>query len=98
LALTGASVLIVDADVEAAEHVADDINKEGLAAAIADGDDVSVAAEVRRYVAVAADTWGSLDAVLHAAAVPGPAALITDFEETESQHPRQAELRKTSHF
>jgi NAD(P)-dependent dehydrogenase (short-subunit alcohol dehydrogenase family) len=83
LSSMGANVLIVDADRAAAEHLASEINRKPRAAALVEVADVSVAADVRRYVAAAADAWGSVDAVVHAAGLPGPAAQLAEFDETE---------------
>jgi 3-oxoacyl-[acyl-carrier protein] reductase len=44
--------------------------------------DVSVATEVRRYVAAATYAWGPIDATMHAAGLAGPAAQLPDFDET----------------
>jgi NAD(P)-dependent dehydrogenase (short-subunit alcohol dehydrogenase family) len=82
LASRGARVLIVDADLAAAERVATDINQRAEDAAEAEAADVSVSADVRRYVASAA-VHGPIDMVVHAAGVAGPAAQLPDFDETD---------------
>jgi NAD(P)-dependent dehydrogenase (short-subunit alcohol dehydrogenase family) len=64
----GAQVLVVDLDVGAA-------NGEAIAA------DVSVAADVRAYCERAAELFGGLDAVVHAAGVTGPTGPIADVDE-----------------
>jgi NAD(P)-dependent dehydrogenase (short-subunit alcohol dehydrogenase family) len=81
LASRGANVLIVDADSEAAALRAHEINREGTGRALAEAADVSIAADVRRYVAAASDAWGPVDAVVHAAGIAGPAAPLAEFDE-----------------
>jgi NAD(P)-dependent dehydrogenase (short-subunit alcohol dehydrogenase family) len=83
LASRGANVLIVDADSQAAALRADQINRDGKGRALAEPADVSMAADVRRYVAAATDAWGPVDAVVHAAGIPGPAAQLPEFDEVE---------------
>jgi NAD(P)-dependent dehydrogenase (short-subunit alcohol dehydrogenase family) len=84
LASRGTRVLVVDADRERAEHVAREINENlhttAVAGAIAA--DVSVSADVRRYVA-AATAHGRIDAVVHSAGIAGQAAPMPDFDEAE---------------
>jgi NAD(P)-dependent dehydrogenase (short-subunit alcohol dehydrogenase family) len=80
LASRGAEVLVVDADRAAAEVVAREINEANDAAAVVAVADVSRAGDVRRYVAQAA-ALGPVDAVVHAAGVAGPGALLPDFDE-----------------
>jgi NAD(P)-dependent dehydrogenase (short-subunit alcohol dehydrogenase family) len=84
LASRGARVMVVDADLGAAEQVAREINQgaESTAVAEAIAADVSVSADVRRYVAAAA-AHGPIDAVVHAAGVAGRAAPIPEFDEAE---------------
>jgi NAD(P)-dependent dehydrogenase (short-subunit alcohol dehydrogenase family) len=82
LASSGARVLVVDADRAAAEKVAEEINQSTNAAGVATAADVSRSADVRRYVAEAA-ARGPIDALVHAAGVAGPAALLPDFDEAE---------------
>jgi NAD(P)-dependent dehydrogenase (short-subunit alcohol dehydrogenase family) len=83
LSATGAHVLIVDADLAAAERLAAEINGTGAAVALVEVADVSLGADVRRYVAAATDAWGAVDAVVHAAGIPGPAAELPGFDEAE---------------
>jgi NAD(P)-dependent dehydrogenase (short-subunit alcohol dehydrogenase family) len=84
LAARGTTVLIVDADRERAERVAREINENAQSAAVAEAiaADVSIAAEVRRYVAAAA-AHGPIDAVVHSAGIAGPAAPMPDYDEAE---------------
>jgi NAD(P)-dependent dehydrogenase (short-subunit alcohol dehydrogenase family) len=84
LARRGAKVLVVDADRARAELVTRDINENTDTTSGADAivADVSLSADVRRYVA-AAGAHGPIDAVVHAAGVTGPAAPMTDFDEAE---------------
>jgi NAD(P)-dependent dehydrogenase (short-subunit alcohol dehydrogenase family) len=81
LSETGANVLVVDADREAAEAVAEEINADRGAVALVEIADVSVASDVRRYVSRATVAWGVVDAVVHAAGLPGPAAEMSEFDE-----------------
>jgi len=82
LASGGSNVLVVDADLMAAERVAREINDRTDGRAIAAAADVSIAADVQRYVAHAAD-WGPVDGIVHAAGITGPAAPLPDFDEGE---------------
>jgi NAD(P)-dependent dehydrogenase (short-subunit alcohol dehydrogenase family) len=82
LASRGATVLVVDADLAAAERVAGEVNMCAEGVASAEAADVSVSADVRRYVA-AASVEGPIDMVVHAAGVTGPAARLHDFDEAE---------------
>lgn len=83
LSATGANVLIVDADRDAAEEVARQIPEDGGAMALVEIADVSVASDVRRYVSTATAAWGVVDAVVHAAGLPGLAAEMSEFDEAE---------------
>jgi NAD(P)-dependent dehydrogenase (short-subunit alcohol dehydrogenase family) len=83
LASRGWNVLIVDAARPAADRLAEEINVNGVAAALAEVADVSVAGEVRRYVEAATGAWGAIDAVVHAAGLAGPAAPLPAFDEAE---------------
>jgi NAD(P)-dependent dehydrogenase (short-subunit alcohol dehydrogenase family) len=80
MASRGTNVLIVDADLGAAERVAREISRDVQDAAVVDVADVSLAADVRRYVAAATAAWGSIDAVVHAAGVTGRAAQLAEDE------------------
>lgn len=82
LASNGATVLVVDADLAAAQRVATEINQKIANAAAAERADVSQSAEVTRYVAAAAE-HGPIDAVVHSAGLAGPAAQLPDFDEAE---------------
>jgi NAD(P)-dependent dehydrogenase (short-subunit alcohol dehydrogenase family) len=82
LACKGANVLVVDADLAAAERVAREIDERTEGGAIATAADVSIAADVQRYVARAA-AWGPLDGVVHAAGIAGAAAPLPEFDEGE---------------
>ena len=82
LASGGATVLVVDADLAAAERVMAEINQNTPGAARAEAADVSQSADVGRYVA-AADARGPIDAVVHGAGVAGPAARLQDFDEAQ---------------
>jgi NAD(P)-dependent dehydrogenase (short-subunit alcohol dehydrogenase family) len=82
LADQGATVLVVDADLTAAERVAKEINQKIGEASAAVGADVSLSADVGRYVAAAAKR-GPIDAIVHAAGLAGPAAQLPDFDEAE---------------
>lgn len=84
LAARAASVLVVAADHARAERVAREINQNTDSRAVAEAIavDVSVSADVRRYVAAAA-AHGPIDAIVHAAGVAGPAAPMPDFDEAE---------------
>lgn len=82
LASQGSSVLVVDADLVAAERVAREINKGAEAKAIATAADVSIAADVQRYVARAA-ARGPVDGIVHAAGIAGPAAPLPEFDDAE---------------
>ena len=83
LSSTGANALIVDADRAAAERLASEINQTTGAEALVEVADVSVAADVSRYVEAATAAWGPVDAVVHAAGLPGPAAELAEFDERE---------------
>jgi NAD(P)-dependent dehydrogenase (short-subunit alcohol dehydrogenase family) len=80
LASSGSDVVVVDADPDAAERVADEINHRSGGRAVAAPADVSVASDVERYVAVAA-ARGPVDAVVHAAGVAGPLAPLPELDE-----------------
>jgi NAD(P)-dependent dehydrogenase (short-subunit alcohol dehydrogenase family) len=82
LASHGSNVLIVDADLAAAERVARQINERSEGKAIATAADVSIAADVQRYVA-RAGAWGPVDGIVHAAGIAGPAAPLPEFDEAE---------------
>jgi NAD(P)-dependent dehydrogenase (short-subunit alcohol dehydrogenase family) len=82
LASNGSHVLVVDADLEAAERITREINQGGHGTAVAVAADVSVAADVQRYVSEAA-TLGPLDGVVHAAGIAGAAAPLPEFDEAE---------------
>jgi NAD(P)-dependent dehydrogenase (short-subunit alcohol dehydrogenase family) len=84
LAKTAANVLIVDADRARAEDVGRQINQDAASAAVAEAipADVSLSADVRRYVAAAA-ARGPIDAIVHAAGVAGPAAPMPGLDEAE---------------
>jgi NAD(P)-dependent dehydrogenase (short-subunit alcohol dehydrogenase family) len=82
LASNGSNLLVVDADLQAAERVAREINEGAGGKAIATAADVSIASDVERYVARAAD-WGPVDGVVHAAGIAGPAAPLPEFDEAE---------------
>ena len=73
---------VVDTEFEAAERVAREINQGADGKGIAISADVSIAADVRRDVARAAD-WGPVDGIAHAAGIAGPAAPLPDFDETQ---------------
>jgi NAD(P)-dependent dehydrogenase (short-subunit alcohol dehydrogenase family) len=94
LASRGVDVLIVDADAGAAEKIAHEVNQNTDGAAVAIAADVSLSADVRRYVAAAADR-GPIDAVVHAAGITGPAARLTEFDETEFDHVIAVNVRGT---
>jgi NAD(P)-dependent dehydrogenase (short-subunit alcohol dehydrogenase family) len=82
LAAHGARVLVVDADLPAAERVVQQINHDSRGTATVAAADVSLSVDVRRYVEAAAGR-GPIDAVVHAAGVAGPAAQLEDFDEAE---------------
>lgn len=82
LASSGSDVVVVDADSDAAERVADEINQRSGGRAVAAPADVSVASDVERYVAVAV-ARGPVDAVVHAAGIAGPVAPLHDLDEAE---------------
>jgi NAD(P)-dependent dehydrogenase (short-subunit alcohol dehydrogenase family) len=82
LAANGASVLVVDADLPAAERVAQQINSDCRGTATVAVADVSVSVDVRDYVEAAAGC-GPIDAVVHAAGVAGAAAPLEDLDESE---------------
>lgn len=84
LATKGATVVVVDADLVAAERLAQEIDQRSDYTALAEavGADVSVSDDVRRYVEVAA-AEGPIHAVVHAAGVAGPAAPMPEFDEAE---------------
>ncbi|MBV9338765.1 MAG: SDR family oxidoreductase [Solirubrobacterales bacterium] len=82
LASTGSNVLVVDADLEAAERVAGEINQQAVGTAIATAADVSIAGDVQRYVD-RATAWGPIDGVIHGAGISGPAAPLAEFDEGE---------------
>jgi NAD(P)-dependent dehydrogenase (short-subunit alcohol dehydrogenase family) len=82
LAASGATVVVVDLDPVAAESVAAEINQTIGNAAVSEVADVSLSADVRRYVAAAA-ARGPIDAVVHAAGVAGPAAPLADFDDAQ---------------
>lgn len=82
LASSGSNVAIVDADLAAAERVAREINQRAEGRAIAIAADVSIGAEVRRYVATAV-ARGPIDSVVHAAGIAGLAAPLPEFDEGE---------------
>ena len=83
LAQAGTDVFVVDADRDAAERVAQQINESpdgGTATPVTA--DVSRSADVQRYVAAAA-AGGPLDAVVHAAGIAGPVAALPDYDEAD---------------
>jgi NAD(P)-dependent dehydrogenase (short-subunit alcohol dehydrogenase family) len=84
LATRAANLLIVDADQARAEDLARKINQNTGSTALAEAivADVSLSADVRRYVD-AATAHGPIDAIVHAAGVAGPAAPMPDFDEAE---------------
>lgn len=85
LLATGAgNLLIVDTDQARAEHLARTINQDTDSTAVAEAvaADVSLSADVRRYVTAAAD-YGPIDAIVHAAGIAGPAAPMPDFDEVD---------------
>ncbi|MGZ4115504.1 MAG: SDR family NAD(P)-dependent oxidoreductase [Actinomycetota bacterium] len=73
MAARGASVLVSDVDLPAAERVVDDIEADGGRAAV-DGTDVSDAAAVEAMVAAAVDGFGRLDIGVNNAGIAGPSA------------------------
>ena len=83
LAARGDSILIVDVNADSVERVATKINQGEPGSALACVADVSLANDVRTYVATAVEAWGSVDGVVHAAGVAGPAAPLPAFEEAE---------------
>lgn len=94
LASSGGNVLIVDADLEGAERVTREINGGTEGRAIATAADVSVSADVQRYVSAAA-TWGPIDGVVHAAGIAGHAAPLPEFDETEFDRVMDVNVRGT---
>ena len=94
LASNGSHVLVVDADLEAAERITREINQEAEGRAIAVAADVSVAADVERYVAEAAK-WGPIDGVVHAAGIAGAAAPLPEFDEAEFDRVMSVNARGT---
>jgi NAD(P)-dependent dehydrogenase (short-subunit alcohol dehydrogenase family) len=84
LATRAANLLIVDADEARAQRVAEEINQDTGASAVAAaiGADVSRSADARRYVTTAI-AHGPIDAIVHAAGVAGSAAPLPDFDEAE---------------
>jgi NAD(P)-dependent dehydrogenase (short-subunit alcohol dehydrogenase family) len=84
LAARGAHLLIVDSDRARAERVAQEIKQRAERTALAEAlaADVSVSADVRRYVTAAA-AHGPIDAIVHAAGIAGPARPMADFDEAE---------------
>jgi NAD(P)-dependent dehydrogenase (short-subunit alcohol dehydrogenase family) len=73
MAARGASVLVSDVDLPAAERVVGDIEAEGGRAAV-DGTDVSDPAAVEAMVAAAVDGFGRLDIGVNNAGIAGPSA------------------------
>ncbi|MGZ4147621.1 MAG: SDR family NAD(P)-dependent oxidoreductase [Actinomycetota bacterium] len=73
MAARGASVLVSDVDLSAAERVVGDIEADGGRAAV-DGTDVSDAAAVEAMVAAAVDGFGRLDIGVNNAGIAGPSA------------------------
>jgi NAD(P)-dependent dehydrogenase (short-subunit alcohol dehydrogenase family) len=67
-----------------AEHVAREINEHPQTTAVAEAiaADVSVSADVRRYIAAAA-AHGPIHAVVHSAGIAGRAAPLPDYDEAE---------------
>jgi NAD(P)-dependent dehydrogenase (short-subunit alcohol dehydrogenase family) len=94
LASEAGNVAIVDADLEAAERVSREINQGAGGRATAIAADVSMATEVREYVARAA-AWGPIDAVVHAAGIAGAAAPLPEFDEGEFDRVMSVNARGT---
>jgi NAD(P)-dependent dehydrogenase (short-subunit alcohol dehydrogenase family) len=83
LSARGDSVLIVDSDADAAELLSSEINEGDGGCALARTADVSLADDVRDYVATAVEAWENIDGVVHAAGVAGPAAPLRAFDEAD---------------
>ena len=81
LAAEGASVGVVDVDIDGAQGVADEITGQG-GKAIACRCDVSARADVKAMVHQVVDTFGSLDVIFNNAAV----AEIRLFMDVEEEH------------
>ena len=78
----GASVAILDVDIEAAEKLSAELNENG-ANTIAIKCDVSSEAEVEKAVAKVVETYGKLDAAFNNAGIQIPAQDITETSEED---------------
>ena len=78
----GASVAILDVDMEAAEKLSAELNENG-ANTIAIKCDVSSEAEVEKAVAKVVETYGKLDAAFNNAGIQIPAQDITETSEED---------------
>ena len=78
----GASVAILDVDMEAAEKLSAELNENG-ANTIAIQCDVSSEAEVEKAVAKVVETYGKLDAAFNNAGIQIPAQDITETSEED---------------
>ena len=78
----GASVAILDVDIEAAEKLSAELNENG-ANTIAIQCDVSSEAEVEKAIAKVVETYGKLDAAFNNAGIQIPAQDITETSEED---------------
>ena len=78
----GASVAILDVDIEAAEKLSTELNENG-ANTIAIQCDVSSEAQVEKAIAKVVETYGKLDAAFNNAGIQIPAQDITETSEED---------------
>ncbi len=78
----GASVAILDVDMEAAEKLSAELNENG-ANTIAIQCDVSSEAQVEKAIAKVVETYGKLDAAFNNAGIQIPAQDITETSEED---------------
>ena len=78
LAARGASVMVVDTDLNAAEESAQMVRDGGAASVVVQAD-VTSEQDVAGYVQRAVELWGGVDWFANNAGIEGPAAPVTEF-------------------
>src|SRR5208282_2742217 len=79
-ATRGARVMVVDQDADAGEASVGVVRQQGGEARFTRAD-VSLAAEVRRYVQATLDTWGRIDCFFNNAGIEGKIAATQDYDD-----------------